>query len=103
MDYQVSTNQEIGKNLRLERIKAGMTQKQLANKLRSSGITIDNNVISAFERGTKDFTIDMVKSLALALDCSEADLTGRKQDVELTPEMVTSLEAAVSYLKKIVK
>ena len=45
----------------------------------------------------------MVKSLALALDCSEADLTGRKQDVELTPEMVTSLEAAVSYLKKIVK
>ena len=56
--------------LKEQRIKAGMTQQQLANK---AGVSM--SVVSVYERnGTGNARVSVVKKLADALGCKVADL-----------------------------
>lgn len=59
----------MGLNLKIARIKKGLTQKQLAEIVGSSPATINKA-----ERGTLDLRIGTLKKIAKALDVSISEL-----------------------------
>lgn len=96
---EIATNEDIGRNLRLWRVKRGFTQKELAEKFRASGISLDNNQISLMERGKRDFSLELVNAAAYILDCNPDDLIGRPRNLAVTRNMVTELENALALIK----
>lgn len=56
-------------NLKLLRIQRGLTQEQLAEKA-----DVNQATISKIEKGTANFTLDMIQKIAAALDVSPAEL-----------------------------
>lgn len=67
-----------GERLKMYRKHAGLTQKELAQK-----IGVDNTVISHWERGQNRLDIDMLGDLALALNITVNDLLGFYTDFSL--------------------
>ena len=61
------------KNLKIARILAGMSQQDLAEKLK-----VTNHTISRWERGSNEPNLDTLKMLATILKVSTDYLLGRK-------------------------
>lgn len=67
---------EIGKNLKRERRKAGLTQLELANKTNK----IDRSKISEIENGKVDFMFSTLLELAIALKIDIEKLIKRERN-----------------------
>ncbi len=61
-------------NIKLARVKAKLTQEELAKK-----IGVGQTMISYYEKGYKVPTIPIIIRIADVLDCSIDELVGRKQ------------------------
>ncbi len=78
---------EFGKRVKEMRIRAGMTQGQLAERL---GITREH--IGRIERGRYGCSIDLLLELSVTLDATtDYLLTGRQQDNENKREQLLSI------------
>ena len=66
---------EVAINLKALRIKAGMTQKELADELRVSLSTYSN--WEALKKGRRTPTIEMLTKIADVLNVSLDDIVGR--------------------------
>lgn len=64
----------IGKNIKLLRIKADMQQVELANRL-----GISQSMLSQIERGTKACSMQLGADIAEALDCKVEDLLAENE------------------------
>lgn len=62
-------------NLKIERIKAGLTQKEVAEKL-----NVSINTVSNWETGAKKITVDKLLTLADMFGVSTDYLLGRNQE-----------------------
>ena len=60
-------------NLKEIRLARGMTQEQLADK-----VGIERTSITNYELGTREPSLDTLRKLAEALDCTLDELIGRK-------------------------
>jgi len=63
-----------GKTLRRLREERGLSQEKLANHPRLGSDTISTNHVSDIERGLKVPSLTVVLKLAVAFDCSPAEL-----------------------------
>ena len=70
-----------GDRLKMYRSHAGLTQKELADK-----IGVDHSVVSNWERGINKYDIEMLMPISEALDVSVNDLLGFYTDYSLNPE-----------------
>lgn len=72
---------KLGNNLTTLRKEAGLTQKELADK-----IGVDHTVVSNWERGINKYGIEMLRPLCEALKVSVNDLLGIYTDYPLNPK-----------------
>ena len=63
------TNAEIGAKVRAARVKAGLTQPELGEKI---GRKVQS--VSKYEKGEDALTVVMLATIAIALDCKTTDL-----------------------------
>ena len=66
---------KFGMNLKVTRVRSGMTQESLAN---SAGL--DRSYIGELERGHRNPSLLVLLKLVKALDCSLDDLAGTPED-----------------------
>lgn len=57
------------------RVKLGLSQRALAERLKAFGISIDATAITRFERGQRDLRLREAVAIASLLDISLSDLT----------------------------
>ena len=76
MAVQTFTQEEIAKNLKRIRKERKLNQKQLAALLDKSERTIQN-----YEAGETDFSISMLKDIAIALDIDWRELIGEHIEI----------------------
>ena len=65
----------LGRNIRKERIKAGFDQMRLARALE-----LDQTAISRFENGSRRPSVELLKRIAAALDCTFAALVNEDHE-----------------------
>ena len=81
MAFQTFTQEEIAKNLKRIRKERKLNQKQLAALLDKSERTIQN-----YEAGETDFSISMLKDIAIALDIDWRELIGEHIEIPIASQ-----------------
>lgn len=100
MSKHVSTRQlseELGRNIKVERVRRGLTQSQLADAIRSTKETV-----SRWERGTSMPNVAMLYKTADVLGVSTDCLLGRKEEKQ--PESVVpplSMPIDIAYRSRL--
>lgn len=89
---------EIGNRIKSARKKEGLTQKQLAEILNVSTITIQN-----YENNRRKPNIDMINKIAEALGVSQHKLITGKSLSEIVEEVINSTDEIEKAPKKIVE
>src|SRR4051812_6297112 len=87
----------VSKNLRALRNQVGITQSELAKRLKKS----DYRYISQMETQPQNVTVDMIEDLARALNVQPMELlrTGPELPRGPRPEAVPGLDEAIQVLK----
>lgn len=67
----------IGENIRRERIRSGLDQAELARELE-----LDQTAISRFEKGSRRPSVDLLKRIAVVLDCEFSSLVENSEETE---------------------
>lgn len=96
MDAQKELITTVARNLRSERIRAGLSQQKLADK---AGLSV--RYISRLETNPQDFRISNVAVLAKALGIPPGRLLHRRGDRPMPPTTVETLEAAIRLLETV--
>lgn len=86
--------QTVSKNLKAERLQAGLSQKKLAEK---SGLSI--RYLSRLETNPQNFRIDKVAIIAEAMGIPPARLLTRPRDSYLGPAAGETLSEAIRLLE----
>lgn len=81
MAVQTFTQEEVAKNLKRIRKERKLNQKQLAALLDKSERTIQN-----YEAGETDFSISMLKDIAIALDIDWWELIGQRVEIPIASQ-----------------
>ena len=103
MQHNASTNEVIGRNLRLARISKGLTQKQFANKLCEYGFKCGSDAISNYERGKRNFNPEFISAAAAILECSDASLIGHSfGKIKPDADLEKSLRQAATLIEKLI-
>lgn len=84
---------EIGENIKIQRIKLKMTQKDLSRKT-----GIKQPTISAIENGVNKPAIETIMLISEALSCTVSDLVGQKTDRSESDPMLNHLIAIFNQL-----
>lgn len=69
---------QYNKKLKEERIKKGMTQEEIADKLKTSQV-----MIWRYESGKVDMTVKVFKDYCKILECSSDEILGLKKEEKL--------------------
>jgi transcriptional regulator with XRE-family HTH domain len=83
-----------GRRLLQARLRAGLTQAELAHRLRLQGYRVDTSAISRWERGAHVPSADILPGLALATRHEIADFFGDdegEEEEDLTAELLAAL------------
>lgn len=68
-------NDQLGANIAQIRIKHGMTQRQLADRITgASGVDVSPSMVSSWERGAAQIPAEMINYITYALCCTSYDL-----------------------------
>lgn len=84
----------LGKRVRILREDRGMDQKQLARAVKQQGVKMENPQVSKIESGTSKPTVDGLRALAVALECSADYLLLLTDD----PQARANSGAEVNYI-----
>lgn len=79
----------IGQAVRRRRLEAGLSQDEMAQQIRGTGLRWSSSVVAALENGRKKVDIGEAVLLARALDVSVADLI-ESDRIELAPGAITT-------------
>ena len=71
-----TTNEEIGRRIKGLRLRAHLTQKDLASELKKLGFSTGHVTLSNYESGKFTIPSDVLLAIVKILDCSLADITG---------------------------
>lgn len=74
---------EIGANIRAARVRADLTQRQLAARMRALGYNWQNSLVAKLEASNRPLLAAEVLGLCLALGCSMPTLMGASEDDHL--------------------
>ncbi|MFV2143205.1 helix-turn-helix domain-containing protein [Isoptericola sp. G70] len=82
-----TTDERVGRNVRQIREERGLTQKELAERLRSAGWKMDTTALTRIENGSRSLRVAQLDMMATALEASVYDLLEderhRMQDMQM--------------------
>ena len=84
----------VAKNVKILRLKFGLSQHELARK---SALTV--RYISRLENGSPNVTLDVLERLAKGLDCTVGQLVGERRDDVSVKQARQALEKAIKILQ----
>jgi len=90
----MTTKRDIGLEIQIKRKKAGLTQDELAKKIK-----VAKDTISRIERGRFNYTIDLLFRIANALDCNISEFFGVS---ERRVREVTLITGSLEDIKRVI-
>ncbi|MFD6134583.1 helix-turn-helix domain-containing protein [Isoptericola sp. NPDC060257] len=83
----LTTDERVGRNVRQVRENRGLTQRELANRLRAAGWQIDTTALTRIENGSRSLRVAQLDLIATALESSIFELVEderhRMQDMQM--------------------
>ena len=93
-------NERLGEWVRSRRKELGLTQAELADRMRERGVTIDATGITRIEKGTRTLRIDEAQTLAQSLWTTFSEIVDA---VEAPPTIEADLMNALRHRREVVR